>query len=179
MTRTIVSCCLIALALLTGACSGDDAGETTTTVGTTAAPVTSLAATSGSEDTTTAPPTTVAATTTTADPDSEPVFPDYEIVFREDGEAGDTVVVLVDSNAFSLTDIDLAGVLGDVVENFPPILTAYVVDDAAAAEAVLVAEPTAEQQELLDRHYLVRLEEGFRMIFAGPFADVPDVILGS
>ena len=118
--------------------------------------------------------------TTTADPDDPIQFPEYTIVSREEGESGDTVVVLLDPDSYlSLTDIDLAGVLADVVDRFPPVLTAYVVDDASAVEAVLAAEPTAEQQAALDAHYFVRLEEGFRMVFTGKFADTPIAILGS
>lgn len=109
------------------------------------------------------------------------MFPEYTIYSRDPGEAGDTVVVLLDPDSYdSLTDIDLANVLADVVDRFPPaILTAYVVDDEAAAEAVLLASPTEADLELLDRHYFVRLEEGFRMVFAGPFSDTPIAILGS
>jgi hypothetical protein len=178
MKRAVVSCCLVGLALVLASCSGDGSEDTSTTAPpeTTVAPVTSLdppTTTQGviSDDSTT--------TSTTQDPDEPVEFPGYTIVSREDGEDGDTVVILIDEGAFSLTDIDLANILADVVERFPPILTAYVVDDADAAEAVIVEEPTAVQLELLDRHYLVRLEEGFRMVFAGPFADAPDVILGS
>lgn len=107
-------------------------------------------------------------------------FPEYTIVSREPGDDGDTVVVLLDTDSYnSLTDIDLANVLADVVDKFPPILTAFVVDDPTAAEAVLVESPTEEDLEVLGRHFLVRLEEGFRMVFAGPFADTPVAILGS
>ncbi len=175
MNRTITACCILGLALFLGACSGDGSDDSSTTAAgdTTVAPVTSLAATAS----TTTSPATSTAPTTTADLSDPPEFPEYTIVSREDGEAGDTVVVLIGEG--TLTDIDLANVLADVVDRFPPILTAYLVDHPDAATAVLAEEPTAEQLELLDRHYLVRLEEGFRMVFEGPFADTPDVILGS
>jgi len=70
-------------------------------------------------------------------------------------------------------------VLADLADRFPPILTAYVIDSAEVVDAVVSEEPTAAEQELLAHHYLVRLEEGFRMVFAGPFADFPIAILGS
>ncbi len=178
MKRTAASG-LLGVILVLASCSGDGSEGTSTTTlpDTTVAPVTSL-----DPPTTTQAPTTDDSTTTTSttqDPDDEIEFPEYTIVSREDGDDGDTVVILIDEGAFSLTDIDLANILADAADRFPPILTAYVVDDADAAEAVLVEEPTAAQLELLDRHYLVRLEEGFRMVFAGPFSDAPDAILGS
>lgn len=178
MKRAVVASCLISAVLLLGACSGDGSEDTTTT----SQPDTTATVTSLVEAATTSEPATTAPTvapTTTQDPDDPVEFPDYTIVSREDGEAGATVVILIDEGAFSLTDIDLANILVDAVERFPPILTAYVVDDPDAAVAVIAAEPTQEQLDLLDQHYLVRLEEGFRMVFAGPFADVPIAILGS
>lgn len=164
--------------LLSSACSGDDGATTsTTTTTTTAAPVTSLAPGSTTTTTTTAVPTT---TTATLDPSGEPTFPEYTIVARVAGEDGDTVVVLLDADSYeSLTDIDLANVLADVADRFPPVFTAHVIDDAAAADAVLAENPSPEEQEVLDRHYFVRLEEGFRMVFTGEFSDVPIAILGS
>lgn len=118
--------------------------------------------------------------TTSVGPEDAVDFPAYTIVTREEGDSGDTVVVLLDTESYlSLTDIDLANVLADVVDRFPPVLTAYVVDDATAIEAVLAAEPTAEQLEALEAHYFVRLEDGFRMVFTGKFSDTPIAILGS
>lgn len=178
MKRLAFNSVVVSLVLVAAACSGDGADETTTTVTTTATPVTSLgAAGTTAPPATTSPPQTSVTTTEAGAPVS---FPDYTIVAREPEAAGDTVVVLLDTESYdSLTDIDLANVLADVVERFPPILTAYVVDDAAAAEIVLSTEPTEAELEVLGRHYLVRLEEGFRMVFAGPFADTPVAILGS
>ena len=89
------------------------------------------------------------------------------------------MVVLLDADTGSLTDIDLQNIVVDVVERFPPVLTAHIVENADAAEAVLATVPTEAEQELLDRYYLVRLEEGFRLVFVGPFADTPMTILGS
>ncbi len=173
---------VVSLVLVGAACSGDGSDDSSTTAtSTTVAPVTSLAATGSTE----AAPTTSASpsssvTSSTAAPGDPVTFPQYTIVSREPGDSGDTVVVLLDTESYeSLTDIDLANVLADVVDRFPPILTAYVVDDASAADVVLVASPTEAELEVLGRHYLVRLEEGFRMVFAGPFEDTPVAILGS
>jgi len=182
MKRLPLKSVLVSLVLVAAACSGDGADESSTTVATTTvAPVSSLPATGSTEGATTtsaAPSSSV--TTTSAAPGDPVAFPEYTIVSREPGTSGDTVVVLLDKDSYSsLTDIDLANVLADVVDRFPPILTAYVVDDESAAEAVLVASPTEAELELLNTHYLVRLEEGFRMVFAGPFEDTPVAILGS
>lgn len=180
MRRLAFSTVVVCLVMVGAACSGDDAQDSTTTTSTTTlAPVTSLAAAE-----TTAPPSTedpASSSTTSAAPGTTISFPQYTIYSREAGESGDTLVVLLDPDSYdSLTDIDLANVLADVVDRFPPpILTAYVVDDEQAATAVLSANPTEAELELLSRHFFVRLEEGFRMVFAGPFADSPVVILGS
>lgn len=180
MKRLALKTVVVSIVLVGAACSGDGSEESSTTVSTTTtAPVTSLGAAGSTEapTTSTAPPTSVTTSTVAGEPVE---FPDYTIFSREAGENGDTVVVLLDTESYdSLTDIDLANVLADVVDRFPPVLTAYVVDDEAAADAVLLEEPTEAELELLDRHYLVRLEDGFRMVFAGPFADTPIAILGS
>ncbi len=178
MKLRLILSCVCGLALMSGACSGDDAEVSSTTAPTTTgAPVTSLQAAESTSTSTAAP---VTSSTTTLAPFGEPSFPKYSIVSREAGEDGDTVVVLLDKDSYgSLTDIDLQNVLVDIVEKFPPILTAHIIDDSSAADAVLVSTPTEAEQELLDRYYLVRLEEGFRMVFSGPFADTPTTILGS
>ncbi len=180
MRRAAFKWGLVGLALVATACSGDGADETSSTGAvTTSQAVTSLAP-AGSSVTTSSTETPVTSVTTSAAPGVPATFPDYTILSRDEGEDGDTIVVLLDTESYeSLTDIDLANVLADVVERFPPVLTAYVIDNEAASAAVLTLTPTVEQQELLDRHYLVRLEEGFRMVFAGPFKDTPIAILGS
>lgn len=172
-----------ALAVVVGACSGDDDGEGTTTTSTEAT-VTSLADagtddasnedTAGSESTTTS--------STLAPSDDEVAIPTFSIVSREPGDEGDTVVVLLDPESYdTITDIDLQNVLSVVVDDFPPVYEAHVVDDEAVTELVVAAagEIDADEQQLLDVHYLVRLEEGFRIIYVGPFAETPTAILGS
>lgn len=132
------------------------------------------------EVTTTVPPTTTTTSTTLA-PLSEPTFPEYTIARRIDSEDGrDTVVVLLDPASYTiLSDVDLHDVLAEVVDRFPPVYTAHVVDSTDAAEAVLAVEPTEEQLQVLSEHYLVSLEEGFRIVYRGPFADLGTTVLGS
>ena len=65
-TRRILTSLLVAVALVAGACSGDDAETTTTTASTTSSSPTTEPPTTGSPTTTTEPPTT-----TTAEPSTE------------------------------------------------------------------------------------------------------------
>lgn len=133
--------------------------------------------------TTTVPSTTstTATTSTTLPPVQIGSFPDYRIVFRGEADGpGDSVVVLLDPSSYDqLSDLDLYNIVVDVVEEFPPIYEAYVIDDEVAYEAVLAEAPTVEEQRLLEMHYLARLEEGFRVVYLGPYADSGSSVLGS
>ncbi len=79
------------------------------------------------------------------------------------------------------SDLDIENVVSDVLQRFAPIVTVHVVDDAAIVDLVLADEATltAEQVASRDAHYYARLEEGFRLVFEGPFAAFPQVVLGS
>jgi len=179
MHRPITVAVFLALVLVVSACSGDDGDVTTTAAA--AGTVTTLApASSGSESGSTA--TTVAAggATTTAATDVEALIPEFTILSRTPGDDGDTVVVLLDPESYeSLTDIDLQNVISEVVDDFPPVFEAHVIDDEIVAPYISSADVTTDEQQLLDVHYLVRLEEGFRIIYVGPFADTPGTVLGS
>jgi hypothetical protein len=157
------------LILLATACSGG-ADDTTTTTDAILEVTTTLPSTS----TSTSPSSTLA-------PVSEPTFPEYTIARRVDSQDGrDTVVVLLDPDSYNLlSDVDLHDVLAEVVDRFPPVYTAHVVDSAEAVDAVLAVEPTEEQLQVLSEHYLVSLEEGFRIVFRGPFAELGTSVLGS
>jgi len=156
------------LALIGTACTFG-AEETTTTEG--LAEVT----------TTAAPVTTIATTTTTLAALARPTFPDYSIARRINATDGrDTVVVLLDPSSYQiLSDVDLYDVVADVVDRFPPIFAAHVVDSPEAADAVLAEEPTEEELQILSEHYLLSLEEGFRLVYHGPFAELGTAVLGS
>jgi hypothetical protein len=107
-------------------------------------------------------------------------LPEYAVVARVEGTAGDTLVVLLDPSSYAaLTDIDLENVIADVFERFPPVFELHVVDSQAAAELVLQVDVEPELVSILDEHYLVRLEEGFRIIYLGPFSSIAESILGS
>jgi hypothetical protein len=107
--------------------------------------------------------------------------PEYSIVDRAETDApGDTVVVLLDSESYtSLTDIDLYDIMAEVVDLFPPISELHIVDDAAAANTIANPDATPEEIALIGDNYLVRLENGFKITYLGPFAASGTAILGS
>jgi len=175
-TKQVVWICL--LVLVAAACSGggDVADDSSTTATIAPASVTTLAPTPDTEGD---PGVTSLATTVTTQP-PELGFPTYTIVSREAGDEGDIVVVLLDQSTYeSLTDIDLHNVIADVVERFSPIFEVYVVDTQAAADALLATDRTVAQEAELDQHYLARLEEGFRIVYVGPYESAGIAILGS
>ena len=160
-----------AVAIMFASCSSSS--DTTTTTSTTTTTTT----------TTTVPTstTTTAPTTTTTLPQEAPAFPEYRIAERIIApETGDTVVLLLDPASYtSLSDLDLYDVIADAVDRFPPILVAHVVDSPDAVEAVLLEQPDADQELILTTHYLARLEDGFRIVYLGPFEESGTAVLGS
>lgn len=160
------------LALVTfAACSSSDEVAVETTVGLT---LTTLAPTqvrpSGGDASTTTTTTTLAV----------PGEIQFAIVERVAGTGGDIVVVLLDPDSYtSLTDIDLVGVTRDIIEAFPPIAQAHIVDSQAAADAVLLEDKTAAQKSELADHYFLALDDGIKVTFLGPFASFGTDILGS
>lgn len=161
---------LIATALVVASCasSNEPAATTITTMSVTSTTATTL------------PASTTMSTTTTVTP-PEASFPEYRIAERIISiETGDTVVLLLDSASYtSLSDLDLYDVIADAVDRFPPIFEAHVVDSQDAVSAVLADEPDEDQQQTLESHYFARLEDGFRIVYVGPFAGSDDAILGS
>jgi hypothetical protein len=173
----------ITLLLVATACSGDDAEDTTTTTLEGSGTVTSLAASSGRTTSGAGGSGTTEAAdaaTTTTEPPGLPPVPVYEIVSRQPGESGDTVVIVLDPTSYSsLSDVDLENIIAEVYDDAAPVFVAHVVDLLEAAELVLLDSLTDEQREVLDEHYLARLVDGFRIVFEGPFSDFEDSILGS
>lgn len=167
-----------ALALAVTACNGEDTSETTTSLAaittTTQAPP---AETTTSSSTTTSA-TVVESTTTTGD--GVIAEPEWTIAQREEGDNGATVVILLDADSYErLTDIDVQNVVEDALAMFPPIFEVHVVDSQEAADVVLSEVIDTDDQAILADHYLARLEEGFRLVFVGPFSDFGVTILGS
>ncbi len=159
-----------AVAIMIASCSSSS--DTTTTTSTTTTTTTTTVPTTT---------TTTAPTTTTTLPQEAPAFPEYRIAERIIApETGDTVVLLLDPASYtSLSDLDLYDVIADAVDRFPPILVAHVVDSPDAVEAVLLEQPDADQEVILANHYLARLEDGFRIVYLGPFEESGTAVLGS
>lgn len=125
--------------------------------------------------------TTTEVTTTTLPPLTQLSPPQYRIVERAPREGtGDEVVVLLDPSSYdALTDLDLYDLIAEVVELFPPIATLHVVDDPAAANTVADPETATTDPAADSEHYLARLENGFRIVYLGPFAASGTAVLGS
>ncbi len=178
MTAVSVRPLIVAILVVGGvaaACSGggDDEGRATTAPNAGFTSTSTTVATSAPATTTTAAP---AVTSTTS---VVPGVADYSIERRIVGGSGDTVVVLLEPATYS--DLDLQNVVTDVIERFAPIAQLHIVDDADAVELVLLNDEqlTPEQLLVLAEHYFVRLEDGFRLVYQGPFDVFGEVILGS
>jgi len=175
MLRTVGS---LALAVLTvvpiAACSEAGSATPTTEVALTSLPPASVTSEAPATSTTTTTSTTISSSAAALG------LPEYSVVARVEDPSGDTLVILLDTSTYTtLSDIDLENVIADVYERFAPVVEIHVVDSQAAAQLVLADEVTDEQSVVLDDHYLVRLEEGFRIIYLGPFGSLANSILGS
>ena len=158
---------LLTLVVVAAGCNSDSGDANTTT--SSLVPIT----------TTSRPPTTTSTTTTLA-PIEEATFPEYTIVSRSSEDNGDVVVVLLEPASYdNLSDLDLYDVTADVVEQFPPVYEAHIVDRTDAAELVLREDLTDAERAILAEHYFVRLEEGFRVVYVGPFSSAGTAVLGS
>ena len=174
MLRTVAMAMLAvgALAAFAGCSEAGSAEPTTSQTSLTSLPPATSATTSDLEP--------AATTTTTTAATASLGLPEYAVVARVETTPGDTLVVLLDPDSYeSLTDIDLENVIADVVERFPPVFELHVVDSQSAAELVLAADVDPEMLPILEEHYLVRLEEGFRIVYTGPYQSFGESILGS
>ena len=170
-----------AIIVLVASCSGDDEGDDQALATTTAGPTITTLSDSGPAATEAAAATTTVTTSTTTTTAAELTFPQYQIVSREATNTGDVVIVLLDTTSYeSLSDLDIHGVMSDLVELYAPVDEAHIVESQAAVDALLAeGELTTEQQAELDANYIARLEEGFRIVYVGRFEEVPVAILGS
>lgn len=169
---------VVVVALSATACSGDDTSETTTSLG--AITTTSLSPLESSSTTLATTSTTQVETTTTTSADGVIPDPEWTIAQRVEGDDGATVVILLDPESYErLTDIDIQNVVEDARQMFPPIYEVHVVDSEEAAATVLSEVIDTGDQAILDDHYLARLEEGFRLVFVGPFSEFGQIILTS
>lgn len=136
--------------------------------------MTTLPLPSTTEATTTTTPETVTETSPTGDD-----ITGYEVVVRNEGEDGLEVWVVIEPGDYS--DIDLEGLIIELVEAEDGLYQAHVFDDPAALDAARLEESdrTAEEQALVDQHYLISLLEGSVVRFQGPFADLGEYVFGS
>lgn len=131
------------------------------------------------------PPTTSTAPQSTPTTAPEPIVdltaPRYQIVQRTPGDGvGDEVVVLLDPTSYeTLTDIDIQDLIGEVVDLFPPVAIAHIVDDPAAANVVGNPDASAAEIAAIQDHYFARLDNGFEITYLGPFASSGSNVLGS
>ena len=171
----------IVAALVVAGCNGDTVEGTTTTLGeVTTTSIGSIQPAGGVTSSTVLPTTSSTSTTTSSTAPPPPLEPQWSIVERIEGEDGATVTVLLDPESYErLTDIDLQNIIEDVIEMFPPIYEVHLVDSEEAAAVVLSDVIDTNDQAILGDHYFVRLEEGFRLVFVGPFSDFGITILGS
>jgi hypothetical protein len=120
-------------------------------------------------------------TTTTTTPLQELSAPEYQIVRRIPGDGvGDELVILVDPSSYeTLTDIDIQDLFAEVVELFPPVWTAHLVDDPGAVDVVIDPDATTAERAAVEDNYFARLEKGFEITYLGPFSDAGSGVLGS
>ena len=161
------------ITLVAAACTSSSTPESTTSSSLTPLTVSSTVASTAS--------TVAETTTTTTQPLSSLTPPEYAIIYRAETDApGDTVVVLLDPESYtSLTDIDLYDIIAEVVDLFPPISELHIVDDVGAVNTVTNPEASVEDLALIEDNYLVRLDNGFKITYLGPFAASGTAILGS
>ncbi|NOY55737.1 MAG: hypothetical protein GXP34_07085 [Actinobacteria bacterium] len=153
---------LLALVMILAACSKGTEPDLTTT--TRAVSSTTTATTLASTT-----PTTQSSDTTSTTSGS---LPGYTVVA---GSAGGTLVILLDPGNYS--DIDIRNVVDDAIERFSPV-ELHVVDSREAADLVLVENPTADQQKILDAHQFARVTDD-QLEFLGPYASSGSVSIGS
>lgn len=174
--RFLLLCSFAALVLV--ACNGDETSETTTSLA--AITTTSLSPIDSSSTTEATTSTTQAESATTTGANGVISDPEWIIAQRVPGDNGATVVILLDPDSYErLTDIDIQNVVEDAREMFPPIFEVHVVDSEEAAATVLSEVIDTNDQAILEDHYLARLEEGFRLVFVGPFSQFGQIILTS
>jgi len=152
---------VLAFGLLLAACNKGTEPTLTTVTN----PVTESTTTSSSSTTSSTTMGTEATTTTGS-------LPGYSVVA---GGSDAPLVLLVEPGTYS--DIDLRNVVDDAIDRFGPS-DLYIVDSQDAADLVLVDNPTAEQQRILDEHEFARVI-GDQLEFLGPYESSGTVSIGS
>lgn len=160
--------------LKTAAPAAEAAVNTDTTAGTQEA-----TGVTGSADTTSGTstaPTDADESTTTATTRVVSGLPTYEVIHELIEDDRETLVIVVEPGTYS--NVELENLVYDVVERFSPSV-AIVVDDRAAADLAILDERTEDEQRELDAHTFLRIENGVEVTFFGPYADFPELTVGS
>jgi len=169
VTRRLISLALIAV--VAAACSPEEAELTTTT--TTVQSTTTTVA----DD----PTSTTAADSENGDStEAEPAITDHEVVVRSSGTDGEVLWILIDPGDY--TDIDLENLIRQLVDESEVTLAGInVFDDLEALEAGRVDDEgrTADEQALVDEHFLVSLVDGAVIRFEGPYSEFGETAVGS
>ncbi len=174
---------LVLLMLLGIACNRtDDAAATTTivTIGSTLAQESGSGTFTESDTDANTSVTTVAPNTGSVPLAVEPVA--FELAVQETNSDGlDELVVVVPTEEYSFGEME--NLMRDIVDAYPTATTVRVVSDPAAVDAAVRYGTTdtkgADDEALLEEHFLVELVDGIRLIFHGPYEPLGEASLGS
>jgi hypothetical protein len=152
-----------------------DDGETTD-LSTTSSLISSATTGDSAASTTTMPPngSTMVSTTLVGETVSG-----YEVVARVSDPAGETLFVVIPPAAY--TDVDIENFAVGLVDNGTVTYGAEIFSDTAAVDAFRKpeAERTEEETQLIEQHHFASIQNAGVVVFRGPFADSPDIIIGS
>jgi hypothetical protein len=159
--------------LVLGACDDGETTDLSTTSSLISSATTNDAEASAS--TTTAPAGTAAPSTTLVGQS----VAGYEVVARVSDPAGETLFITIPPGAY--TDVDIENFAVGLVENGTVTYGAEIFDDAAAVEAYRKpeAERTEAETQLIQQHHFASVQNAGVVVFQGPFAESPDIIIGS
>lgn len=178
----------IAVALLLGACGGDDSTSATTLAPAEASPTTSTTVTEVAEAGADISGTAASVVEGAIEPEGEvdaqegsdttlpPAIPPYEVIHRLIVDDRTTLVILVEPGAYST--VQLENLVYDVVDTYSPN-TAIVVDGRNVADLAIMDDLTPEEQSVLDARTFLRIENGVEVTFYGPYADAGGMTVGS
>jgi hypothetical protein len=168
----------LALTLVGAGCTGDDDTVDLTTT-TSTVPSAGASSTTASTDATTDATSDDASSSTSTSGPGEAVS-DFDVVVTTAASDGDRLWVVIPPGNYGT--VDLENFVLDFLEGLDePLLELHVFDDRSALDAGRVdpASRTAEEQALVERHYLVSVTEGVRVEFHGPFGGEAGFTYGS
>ncbi|HLU30315.1 MAG TPA: hypothetical protein VK088_01035 [Acidimicrobiia bacterium] len=163
------------LALALAACNGDEAQITTTTLDASQLTTTTTTASTGTDDGT---GTTPDSGPTTTVPTGDPVE-SYEVIARVSEDDRETLYILVPPGEY--TDVSMENFLGNLLEDETVVSDVEVFDDRAALDAAQkpADERTDEENELIEQHHLVSLQNARQVQFQGPMSEYDGFVIGS